>query len=141
MTRLDEMIMSVEAFEEQARSDGAQLAAAAYLARRDPAPLALYRGSLEQRGLAASTIDRRLSTDTPPTSASPAAEQSIPLRPSSGATSVTVARAPPACYWITHARERDPAGGSVRCLTDGGEPRNSFTGGGECVGFRREFAL
>jgi integrase/recombinase XerD len=91
MTTLDSMTMRVEAFAEQAALDQAQLAAAAYLARYSGRTLdayrhdlrtffqwaadiglavldatrshiELYRGRLEQRGLAASTIDRRLST-------------------------------------------------------------------------------
>jgi integrase/recombinase XerD len=91
MTKLDSMTMRVEAFEEQAPPDPAQLAAVAYLARYSGrtldgyrhdlrtfsrwaadmglavleatrAHIDLYRATLEQRGLAASTIDRRLST-------------------------------------------------------------------------------
>jgi hypothetical protein len=90
MTKLDSMTVSVEAFEEQAPLDQAQLAAVAYLARYSGRTLdayrhdlrtfqwaadmglavldatrphiELYRATLEQRRLAASTIDRRLST-------------------------------------------------------------------------------
>jgi integrase/recombinase XerD len=89
MTKLDSMTVTVETFEEQAPLDQAQLAAVAYLARYSGRTLdayrqdlrtlfqwaadigladatrphiELYRATLEQRGLAASTIDRRLST-------------------------------------------------------------------------------
>ena len=91
MTKLDSMTVRVEAFEEQAPLDQAHLAAAAYLARYSGRTLdayrhdlrtffqwaadiglavldatrphiELYRGRLEQRGLAAWTIDPRLST-------------------------------------------------------------------------------
>src|SRR5579863_4608680 len=89
MTKIDSMTMRVEAFKDPAPLDEAQLAAAAYLARYSGRTLdayrhdlrtffqwatdiglavldatrphiELYRGRLERRGLAASTIDRRL---------------------------------------------------------------------------------
>jgi integrase/recombinase XerD len=91
MTTLDSMTVLVEAFDDRTLFDEAQLAAGAYLARYSGRTLdayrhdlriffqwaadiglavleatrphiEVYRGMLEERGLAASTIDRRLST-------------------------------------------------------------------------------
>jgi integrase len=91
MTTIDSMTELVEAFEDRTLLDEARLAAAAYLARYSGRTLdayrhdlrtffqwaadmglavldatrphiELYRATLERRGLAASTIDRRLST-------------------------------------------------------------------------------